>query len=136
MAIHSDGPAPINVRRVAFAVSALACIIDIFLVAAPYWRVTAMWGTAAVIANIYSFEGIFLSCVRTMGNVGTNQCYQMPSFGGVPTAGGYPNMAMYGRGVYGKLENNEKRFVRSFENRMRIESLLPSKTISFKDLLL
>ena len=102
MAIQSDGPAPVNIRRIAFVLAAFSFLFEIFLVAAPYWRVTAMWGTAAVIANIYSFEGIFLSCLRTMGSAGTNQCYQMPAFGGVPSAGGYPNMAVYNRGVYGK----------------------------------
>jgi len=100
--MHSDGPASVNIRRVAFALALFTFLFEIFLVAAPYWRVTAQWGTAAVIANIYSFEGIFLSCLQTMGSAAANQCYQMPAFGGVPTAGGYPNMALYGRGVYGK----------------------------------
>ena len=102
MALHSDGPAPVIARRVAFALAFLTFLIEIFLVAAPYWRVTASWGTAAVIANIYSFEGLFLSCLRTMGSAGTNQCFQMPAYGGMPNTGGYPNMALYGRGVYGK----------------------------------
>ena len=101
MSIKSEGPSPVNVRRLSFAVGSFSLLMIIFIVAAPYWRVTAMWGSAAVIANIYSFEGLFLSCVRTMGTTGTNQCLQMPSYG-YRNGMGYPGMPMYTQGVYCK----------------------------------
>lgn len=102
MPTDTTGPTSVNVRRISFALGSISMIMVVFLVAAPYWRVTARWGTAAVIANIYSFEGIFLSCVQTMGAAGTNQCLQIPSFGGMRTVSGYPNMAAYSQGVYCK----------------------------------
>ena len=102
MAIRSTGPTPVNIRLVCFALACLTVLMVTFSLAAPYWRVTARWGTAAVIVNIFAFEGIFLSCIQTMGTAGTSQCFQIPSYGGMGTYPGNGNMIAYTRGVYGE----------------------------------
>ncbi|XP_076805473.1 claudin-1-like isoform X2 [Clavelina lepadiformis] len=79
-----------KLRNTIFGLSFFYLLLLLFVLAAPYWKVSSSWASASVMRNIWGFQGLFLSCVNTLGARGNNQCYQMGF-----NSGYYTNSAVY-----------------------------------------
>ncbi|XP_076805472.1 claudin-1-like isoform X1 [Clavelina lepadiformis] len=73
----AEGPASVNLRRAALLLGTPTIFLIAFVVGAPYWKSSAIWGSITTITNIWEFQGIFLQCVKTGAGQGTIQCYQI-----------------------------------------------------------
>nr|XP_004225520.2 claudin-15-like isoform X1 [Ciona intestinalis] len=74
-----------GIRTASTCLAFLSLVMFAFVLGAPYWRTTANWGSVSAITNIWEFEGLFLTCVKSGGGQGTSQCYQMTAFMGAGT---------------------------------------------------
>ena len=78
-----EGPMKVLVRRAVLLVGLITMILNAFIVGAPYWRTTLMWYGVSRVTGIWSFEGLFLTCVK-QGYQGLSQCYNLyPIMGAV-----------------------------------------------------
>ena len=70
-----------KMRRATLALGVLTLLMETFVFAAPYWRVSARWGSSfAVQTTVWLFEGVWLQCAAIGQGSGQSQCYEMFTF--------------------------------------------------------
>ena len=70
-----------RMRRLTLGMGILCLLSETFVFAAPYWRVTARWGSQfSAQSAVWMFEGIWLQCAQIGQGSGQSQCYEMYTF--------------------------------------------------------
>lgn len=95
---EEDGPISSSLRAICSFLGFVSFVLTCFVLGAPYWRVTTSWDSAAAYTNIWEFEGLFLSCVKS-GAQKQSQCFQLQTLMMQPGMNGYDD---YLKSIYSK----------------------------------
>lgn len=89
-----------RIRKAGVLISGINLILVIFVMAAPFWRVSNTQSSANIFTSFWSYEGLWMECA--MVYQGTVQCYQIGTNTQYQSNNGIYNTRYYTYGIYCK----------------------------------